>query len=98
MLGLASRLVDFRAAHLAGKGGAKLDHDIEFVEPFGPAKLENVVRRQSLVLGEHRLDLRRKHIDAANDQHVVAAASRPARSAASNAPFRAADAVRSRVR
>ena len=35
------------------------------------------MRRQPIVLGEHRLDLRGKYVHAADDQHIVAAALDP---------------------
>jgi len=40
---------------------------------FVAVHLEHVVRREPVVLKQDLLDLRREHVDAADDQHVVAA-------------------------
>src|SRR6185436_12129180 len=54
-------------------GGSRvaLDHYSEMIERAFLGDFEHVVRAQARLLEDQLLDLRRKHVDAADDQHVV---------------------------
>jgi hypothetical protein len=52
--------------------GARLDQYSQLVEPLRRTHLQNIVRGKPRLGREHRLDLRGKEVDPADDQHVVA--------------------------
>ena len=58
---------------LGGARVVRFDLDGELVEAAAPLDHELVVRRDVGQADEHRLDLRRIDVDAADDQHVVVA-------------------------
>src|SRR5438132_4162258 len=63
-----------RVAVGAARARRALDQYRQLVENRRPRDLELVVRRERRVLEDQLLDLGRKHVDAADDQHVVRAA------------------------
>src|SRR5262249_6834409 len=73
VLGAAGRRLLDAGREAARELGAGLDQHVERVERALAAHLEQIVRRELMLLDQHRLDLRREHVDAADDQHVVAA-------------------------